>query len=54
VSFGKTLKACLYDENNSGFYGGPAFIQQSEQHKKLSKSSYWLEKSQPFKKPLLF
>jgi len=40
-----------YNQNKSGFFGGPAyFIRQSEQFKKYSKSSDWLEKTRLSKK----
>jgi len=48
------LLACLHDQNKSGFFGGPAFISQSEESEKFSKSPDWLEESRPSKKPLLF
>jgi len=42
--------ACLHNLNKRGFFGGPAFIQQSEKSEKFSKSPDWLEKSRPSKK----
>jgi len=55
------LFACLHVQKQRGCFGGPAFIQsvqsvlfsQSVQFKKLSKSSDWLEKAGPRKKPLV-
>jgi len=36
------------------FLGGWLLSSQSEQFEKFSESSDWLEKSRPYKKPLLF
>jgi len=41
--------ACLHDQNKSGFFGRPAFIQQSE---KFSKTLIGWKKAAPPKKPL--
>jgi len=40
--------------HKKGLSGGPAFIQQSEQFERLSKSSDWLGKSRPPKTPHSF
>jgi len=37
----------VHDQNKSGFLEGRLFSSQSEQFKKYSKSSDWLEKSRP-------
>jgi len=42
--------ACLHDQNKSGFLEGLLLSGQSQQFKKYSKSSDWLEKSRPSKK----
>jgi len=41
--------ACLHDQNKSGFFGGPDFIQPIRVIEKVgySKSSDWLEKARP-------
>jgi len=44
----------LHDQNKSGFFGGPTFIQPIRATRKGFKSPDWLEKSRPSKKPLLF
>jgi len=40
--------ACLHDQNKSGFFGGPAFIQPIKSNLNFQ-SSDWLEKSRPSK-----
>jgi len=42
--------ACLYDQSKSVFLEGRLLSSQSEQSERFSKSSDWLEKSQPSKK----
>jgi len=42
--------ACLHDQNKGGILEGRLLSSQSEQSEKFSKSSDWLEKSQPSKK----
>jgi len=54
VKTSRPFIACLHVQNNRGFFGGPAFIQPIRAIKKIFKSSDWLEKSLPSKKPLLF
>jgi len=45
------MRTSLHDQNKSGFFEGPAFIQPIRDNlKKYSKSSDWLKKSRPSKK----
>jgi len=45
---------CLHDQNKSGFLEDQLLSSQSKQFEKFSKSSAWLVKADPPKKPLLF
>jgi len=46
------LLACLHDQNKSGFFGGPVFIQPII--KRIQKALIGWKKAGPLKKPLLF
>jgi len=42
--------ACLHDQNESGFFGGPVF---SSHQRFLKTFQDWLDKSRPSKQPLI-
>jgi len=53
VPLGKTLKACLHDQNKSGFFGG--FYSANQNNLKcIQKALIGWKKVGPPKKPLLF
>jgi len=45
--------ACLHDQNKSGFFGGPAFIQPIRAICSFLKALIGWKKASPPKKPLL-
>jgi len=48
-----SLLACLHDQNKSGFFGGPAFIQPIREILNFVKALIGWKKTGPPKKPLL-